>query len=320
MSMPWRLRVLGAVVNRTAEPVEEVTDHAAARARRRALRESPLGATVFGRADRRVTVEDLDLALPGRPARARLYRPNGVGTRTRPVVVNYHGGGWVQGEPEQSEWFASRVAARTGAVVISPSYRLAPEHPYPAAVDDAWDELSWIVEHGDRLGIDPDRVAVMGDSAGGNLAAVTAMTSRDKGGPEIRAQVLIYPAVEMYEKFASEIAMPEAPVLTSANMRAFVRLYLQDAYGTEDPQASPLRAGSHEGLAPAFILTAAADPLLDNGSRYRDALRRAGVAVRYREYAGAVHGFVSLPGLMRGPAHAALDDVTEFLTERLILP
>ncbi|OUZ08900.1 carboxylesterase [Aeromicrobium sp. PE09-221] len=320
MNMPWRLRVLGAVLNRAAEPVEEVTDHAAVRARRHKLWASPVGAVIFGRADSRVTVEDLDISVPGRTLRARVYRPSGVGTRPRPVVVDYHGGGWVQGEPEQSEWFASRVAARTGAVVVSPSYRLAPEHPYPAAADDAWDALCWIAEHGGRFGLDPSRIAVMGDSAGGNLAAVTAMTARDKGGPAVRAQVLIYPAVEMYEKYASEIAMPDAPVLTSANMRAFVRLYLQDAYGTEDQQASPLRAVSHEGLAPAFILTASADPLLDNGAHYREALRRAGVQVRYREYDGAIHGFISLPGLMRGPAHAALDDVTGFLTERLILP
>ncbi|MBM9463132.1 alpha/beta hydrolase [Aeromicrobium sp. YIM 150415] len=319
MNMPWRLRVLGAVLNRAAEPVEEVTDHAAARARRRKLWASPAGAAVFGRADSRVTVEDLDIALPGRTLRARVYRPSGVGDGLRPVVVNYHGGGWVQGEPEQSEWFASRVAARTGAVVISPSYRLAPEYPYPAAVDDAWEALCWIVEHAERLGVDAGRVAVMGDSAGGNLAAVTAMTARDKGGPEVGAQILIYPAVEMYEKYASEIAMPDAPVLTSANMRAFVRLYLQDAYGTDDQQASPLRAGSHEALPPAFILTASADPLLDNGVHYRDALRRAGVQVRYREYDAAIHGFVSLPGLMRGPAHAALDDVTEYLAEHLVV-
>lgn len=314
--MSVRVRLLGQLLNRVTQPIEDVTDHAAHRAKRLALQRSVIGGWVFGRPDRRVTVEELDVTPAGRTLPALVYRPPAAGDAPRPLVVNFHGGGWVQGNTEQSGWLASRVAARTGAVVISPSYRLAPEHPFPAAVDDAWDALRWIVDHADALGVDGDRVAVMGDSAGGNLAAVTALTSRDEGEPRLRAQVLIYPAVEMYEKFASELRMPNAPVLTSANMRTFVQLYLQDAYGTDDWRASPLRATKHEDLPPTFILTAEFDPLLDNGSRYREALQRAGVRVHYRMYADAIHGFVSLPGLVGRQARLALDDITDFLAEQ----
>lgn len=313
-----RTAAFAAILERLATPVEEATDHAALRAQRAALMSSPAGRFVFGRPDRRVRTEEVEIDLKGHTLRALVHRPSGVGG-DRPVVVNYHGGGWVQGAPEQSAWMASRVAARSGAVVVSPSYRLAPEHPYPAAVDDAWGAFGWVVDHADALGLDLDRMAVMGDSAGGNLAAVTAMRLREEGGPRLRAQVLIYPAVEMYDKFASELRMPDEAVLTSKNMRAFVELYLQDAHGTRDWQASPLRAASHADLPPAFILTADHDPLLDNGTRYRDALRAAGVPVTYREYPAAVHGFVSLPGVVP-VARRAADDIADYVASTVVVP
>jgi acetyl esterase len=222
----------------------------------------------------------------------------------------------VQGNPEQSAWLASRVAARNNAVVVSPSYRLAPDDPFPAGVHDCWDAVRWVVDHADELGIDSSRIALMGDSAGGNLAAVVALLARDAGGPEIRAQVLIYPSVEMYQRWPSEDRHADAPVLTSRNMRAYARLYLGEQYGTEESLASPIRADSHAGLPKAFILTAEFDPLLDNGAHYRDALVAAGVAVRYAEYDGAIHGFMSLPGVVP-VANRALDDIVEFLRDVL---
>lgn len=205
---------------------------------------------------------------------------------------------------------------RNQAVVISPSYRLAPEEPFPAGVEDCWETLTWVVEHADELGIDPQRLAVMGDSAGGNLAAVMALQARDAGGPEIRSQVLIYPGTEMYDRWPSEDRHADAPVLTSKNMRAFARLYMAERYGDEDFRASPIRAASHEGLPTTFILTAELDPLLDNGARYRDALVAAGTPVRYAEYAGAIHGFMSLPGVVP-VAKRALDDIVDFLVQTL---
>lgn len=313
-----RTKVFAAILKRLATPVEDAVDHAALRAERDRLMRTPAGRMVFGTPDRRVRTERIEIAVKGRTLPALVHRPTGVGG-ARPVVVNFHGGGWVQGSPDQSAWLASRVAAGSGAVVISPSYRLAPEHPFPAATDDTWEALGWIVENAGRLGVDPDRLAVMGDSAGGNLAAVATQRAVREGVPRIAAQVLIYPAVEMYDTFASELRMPDEPVLSSANMRAFVHLYLGDAYGTKDPAASPLRAESFEGLPPAFILTADHDPLLDNGSRYRDALQRAGVPVQYREYASAIHGFLSLPGVVPVARDAAAD-IVDFIAARIVVP
>ncbi len=311
-SMPLRTRVFGAILRRTATPVEEAKDYPRLRAERLKLQGTAVGRLVFGKPDREAIVEEI---IVGSGSRALLHRPtDAIGPL--PCVVNFHGGGWVQGNPEQSGWLSSRVAVRNRVVVISPAYRLAPEHPFPAGLDDARDALAWVVEHAEELGIDPERIAVMGDSAGGNLAAVLALMARDAGAPALRAQVLIYPGVEMYDRWPSEDKHADAPVLTSANMRAFVRLYLGDQHGTEDFRASPIRASSHAGLPKTFILTADHDPLLDNGARYRDVLVAAGVPVRYVEYEGAIHGFMSLPGVVP-VARRALDDIVGFLREVL---
>ncbi len=310
--MALRTRVFAAIMRRTSTPVEESKDYVAMRADRLKLQGTAIGRLVFGRTDPGVTVDEI---VVGSGSRALVHRPrNSVGAL--PCVINFHGGGWVQGNPEQSAWLASRVAARNGVVVISPSYRLAPQDVFPAGLDDCWDAVLWIVEHADELGIDASRIAVMGDSAGGNLAAVIALLARDAGAPELRAQVLIYPSVEMYQRWPSEDLHAEAPVLTSRNMRAYARLYLGENYGTEDFRVSPIRAASYVGLPKAFIITAELDPLLDNGAHYRDTLAEAGVTVRYAEYDGAIHGFMSLPGVVP-VANRALDDIVEFLRDVL---
>lgn len=310
--MPVRTRLFAAILKRVSTPVEEAGDFAKFRAERLKLQGTAAGKLVFGRIDSDSTAEEITL---GTGQRALVHRPkDAIGPL--PCVINFHGGGWVQGNPEQSAWLSSRVAVRNRAVVIAPAYRLAPEDTFPAGVDDSWGALQWVVEHADELGINPERIAVMGDSAGGNLAAVVALMARDAGGPALRAQVLIYPGVEMYDRWASEDRHAEAPVLTSANMRAFVRLYLGDQYGTEDFRASPIRAESHAGLPKTLIVTAEVDPLLDNGTHYRDVLSHAGVPVRYAEHPGAIHGFISLPGVVPA-AKKALDDIVEFLREVL---
>ncbi|KQX72504.1 alpha/beta hydrolase [Aeromicrobium sp. Root472D3] len=311
-SMALRTRLFGRLLKISEKGIEDVVDLPAHRAKRAKLQRTAIGGLIFGRPDPAATVDELVI---GTGQRALVHRPeDAIGPL--PCVVNFHGGGWVQGNPEQSAWLASRIAVRGRAVVVSPAYRLAPEHEFPAGVDDARDSLAWVVEHAEELGVDPQRIAVMGDSAGGNLAAVVSLMARDAGGPPIRAQVLIYPGVEMYDRWPSEDRNADAPVLTSANMRAFARLYLGEQHGTEDFRASPIRASSHADLPKAFILTAEADPLLDNGSRYRDALVEAGVPVRYVEYDGAIHGFMSLPGVVP-VARRALDDIVDFLREVL---
>ncbi|MGA8851018.1 MAG: alpha/beta hydrolase [Aeromicrobium sp.] len=306
-AMALRTRVFARLLKAGEKGIEEVVDLPAHRAKRAKLQRSRVGRWVFGTIDRGATTEEILVA----GCRTLVYRPRG-GMGPLPCVVNFHGGGWVQGNPEQSQWAASRIAVRNRCVVISPAYRLAPEHPFPAGVDDARAVVCWVVEHAEELGIDPQRVAVMGDSAGGNLAAVTSLDARDGSGPELRAQVLVYPGVEMYDRWPSEDEHAEAPVLSSTNMRAFTRLYLGESFGTEDHRASPVRAVSHAGLPKAFILTAEMDPLKDNGSHYRDALEAAGVPVRFAEYTGALHGFLSLPGPVP-VARQALDDICDFL-------
>lgn len=310
--MALRTRLFARLLKLSETGIEDVVDLPAHRAKRAKLQQSAIGRRIFGRVDPDAVQEQITV---GSGSRALVHRPkDAIGPL--PCVVNFHGGGWVQGNPEQSAWMASRIAVRNRVVVVSPSYRLAPDAPFPAGVDDSWDAVRWVVEHADELGINPSRIAVMGDSAGGNLAAVVSLLARDAGGPEIRAQVLIYPGVEMYDRWPSEDRNADAPVLTSKNMRAFVRLYLGEQHGTEDFRASPIRAASHAGLPKAFILTAEEDPLLDNGSRYRDALVAAGVPVRYVEYDGAIHGFMSLPGVVP-VADRALDDIVDFLREVL---
>ena len=260
-------------------------------------------------------VTDRTIDGPEGPVGLRFYTPRGLSGRS-PALVYLHGGGWVQGNPEQSAWFASRVAARTGAVVLSFDYRLAPEDPFPAAVDDAWAALQWVVEHAEELDVDPDRVAVMGDSAGGGLAATTALLARDAGAPRLKAEVLIYPGVEMYDRWPSEDEFADAPVLSSANMRAFVRLYLRDQHGTLDWRASPIRAASHAGLPSTLVLVAGHDPLSDNGRRYAETLGEQGVHVVLQEFPDALHGFVSLPGVSPA-ATQAVDATARFLRDVL---
>ncbi len=311
--MALRTQVFGAVMRRTARPVSKDTDFPTERAKRLTLQKGRIGRFVFGTADPDALIDNRVIAPEGTDIPIRIYRPRRT-TGPLPVVINFHGGGWVQGNIDQSEWAASRIAVNAGVVVISAGYRLAPEHVFPAGVEDCWTLTRWVQSHAADLGINPDQISVMGDSAGGNLAAVVALLARDAGTPVIRRQILIYPGVEMYDKWPSEIRNADAPVLTSDNMRAYGQLYLGDAYGTEDWRVSPIRASSHTGIAPALIQTAELDPLLDNGVRYAATLRAAGVAVTYTEYRGLFHGFLSLPGVMPA-AKRALDEIVSTVVQ-----
>ena len=240
----------------------------------------------------------------------RVYRPDLTGPL--PTVIYFFGGGWTLGSIETADGISRKLANAVPCQVITVGYRLAPEHPFPAAVEDAWATVEWVAKHAADLGGDPSRIAVMGDSAGGNLAAVVSLMARDAGGPAIGAQVLIYPAVEMYEKFPSEAANANGPVLTSTQMSTFGHLYMGERYGDESWQASPLRAASHADLPPAHIITALHDPIRDHGTRYAEALRAAGTSVSLVDYDTAFHGFMSLPGVAPA-AREALDGIVAFL-------
>lgn len=272
---------------------------------------------ITGRPDRSVTIADTSIRMAdGTELPLRIYRPRVGGGEPLPVIVNFHGGGWVSGDARQSEWWCAGVAAGAGAVVVSVEYRLAPEHPFPIPPEDCYAATTWVAEHGAELGVDAARLAVMGDSAGGNLAAVVALMARDRGGPAIALQVLVYPSVAVGADFPSKHENAEAPVLGAKDVDNTPRLYLlgTDADMT-DPYVSPLYA-EHQGLPPALIQTAQYDPLRDHGAAYAAALRDAGVEVRLTNYVDAVHGYASLPGISPSAGQAlaeAIDTIRHHL-------
>jgi acetyl esterase len=238
----------------------------------------------------------------------RVYRPADVPDSARlPAYVFFHGGGWVIGDLETHDVLCRQLTAASGAGVVSVDYRLAPEHRFPAAAEDAWAATRWVVAHAAELGLDAGRLAVGGDSAGGNLAAVVALMARDAGGPAIRLQVLIYPVTDVMRETRTYEDFAEGYMLTRDSMRWFIGHYLTSSDDARDWRASPLRAPSLAGLPPALVVTAGFDPLRDEGEIYARRLRDAGVMVDHVCYGGMVHGFVGMGKLldtaMRAVAH-----------------
>jgi acetyl esterase/lipase len=278
--------------------------------RRRGIPRNPVTAPITGRVARGVDLDDRILATTAGYLPARTYRPAGV-TEPLPVVVHFHGGGWVLGDLDSGDWLCSHVAAGARALVVSVDYCLAPEHPFPAAVDECLAATRWVADHAHELDGDGERIAVMGDSAGGNLAAVVAQLAR-RDGPELRHQVLVYPGTDATLSSPSIDEKADALLLTRDDIVAFLGHYLGDA-DAKDPRVSPLLATDHAGLPPALIQTAEHDPLLDDGRRYAEALRSAGVAVRYTRYLGVPHGYVNAPGLVRTTARQALSEIVDEL-------
>jgi acetyl esterase len=210
----------------------------------------------------------------------------------QPILVWYHGGGWVIGDLDTADGVARKLANRANALVVSVDYRLAPEHPYPAPVDDCWAVLEWVAANGAELGGDPARIAVGGDSAGGNLAAVMAIKARD-AGLSLREQLLVYPATDLTLSFPSIDENGEGYLLTKDSMVWFTNHYLGGA-DPKEPTISPYYADDVSGVAPAHIITAEFDPLRDEGEAYGERLKDAGVAVEAKRYDGMIHGFYGL--------------------------
>ncbi len=241
----------------------------------------------------------------------RVYTPEAGGPF--PAVIFYHGGGWAQGSVDTHDGLCRIIAKKSGAVVVSVEYRLAPEHVYPAAVNDAYAALLWVAAEGKRLKVDPARIAVAGDSAGGNLAAVVCLMARDRGGPPIAFQALIYPGVnsadldtESYKMFARGYRLDKSSV------EKFIGMYLPDRKDRGAPYASPFLAPSHRRLPPALVITAAFDVLRDEGEAYAKKLAGAGVPARAVRYPGMIHGFVSAPRLLP-QAGQATDEIAASL-------
>jgi acetyl esterase len=231
-----------------------------------------------------------DIAVPG-PAGlipVRVFRPEGEGPL--PVVAYIHGGGWVVGSLDSFTPVCRALANASGAVIASIDYRLAPEHPFPAGLEDVLAAVRWLSVNARELDGDPGRLAVAGDSAGGNLATVAARRLRDEDGPELRFQALIYPVCDSARDTSSYRDCAAGFGLTAAGMGRYWELYLAGADGSQ-PDISPLRADDLSGLPPAFVLTVSNDVLRDEGEAYSRALEAAGVPVTLRRYDGAVHGF-----------------------------
>ncbi len=258
------------------------------------------------------SVEDLTLELASGPLGARLYRPEGEGPR--PTLVFFHGGGFVIGDLDTHDGQCRWIAREADVVVLSVDYRLAPEAPFPAAVDDCLGATLWAVEHVAELGGDPARVAVGGDSAGGNLAAVVAQQLREAGGPALAAQLLVYPGTDFVDDggltHASRVANAEGYFLTADDMTWFGENYA-GAADRSDPRLSPLH-GTFEGLPPAVLVTAEFDPLCDEGEAYARRLQEAGVEVRARRFDGLVHGFFDMTAMSPAAADAVRETCAAF--------
>ena len=233
-------------------------------------------------------VRDISVPGPGGPIPVRVYRPAGEGPL--PLVAYAHGGGWAVGSLDGFDPVSRALANASGAVIASIGYRLAPEHPFPAGLDDVRAAVRWLAENARELDGDPERVAIAGDSAGGNLATVTARRLRDEGGSPLRYQALVYPVCDSALNTPSYRASGEGFGLSALGLKRYWELYLDGADG-RSPDASPLQAGDLSGLPPAFVLTVRDDVLRDEGEAYARALEAAGVPVTLRRYDGAVHGF-----------------------------
>ncbi|MFB6296440.1 MAG: alpha/beta hydrolase [Halobacteriales archaeon] len=221
-----------------------------------------------------------------------MYTPEGEGPF--PVLTFYHGGGWVIGTLDTHEPICRALAGAADCVVVSVDYRLAPEHPFPAALEDCYAATRWVSDNAATLHADPDRVAVGGDSAGGNLAAAVAQACRDHGGPELVHQLLVYPVTDHAFDTDSYAENAEGYFLTRADMEWFWDHYLDSRFDGNNPYASPLRARDLGGLPPASVVTAGFDPLRDEGIAYAKRLDAAGVAVEHHHYDGAIHGFFGM--------------------------
>jgi acetyl esterase len=243
-------------------------------------------------------VENLTAPHPERPIPVRVY--TGANEGLKPCLVYFHGGGWVVCNLDTHDAVCRAIARRAGAVVVSVDYRLSPEHKFPAAVEDCYAAVTWVAANAAKLGVDPGRIAVGGDSAGGNLATVMCLKSRDEGGPPLALQILVYPVTNLaafdtpsYAEFA------EGHYLTRADMEWFRGHYLAHQEDARHPHASPLLAEDLRGLPPALVITAECDPLRDEGEAYAKRLAEAGVGTTCTRYAGMVHPFFSLGGALR---------------------
>lgn len=255
-----------------------------------------------------------EISIPGPVGAiaARLYIPEGSTKTPYPLLIYYHGGGFIRGDSDTHDSICRVIAVHTPCAVLSPNYRLAPEHRFPAAIEDGYAVARFAADHAGDLGIDPTRIALGGDSAGGNVAAAVCLLSRDNGGPRLRYQLLFYPVTDLTSQTESKRLFSKGHLLNS--MPFYIASYLGPTGDGRNPLASPLLAKELSGLPPALVLTAGFDPLRDEGNAYAGRLRDAGVPVELVHHADMIHGFVSLRGLLP-EADAALGDSARRLAD-----
>lgn len=261
---------------------------------------STMFASVFDKKDAVPVNEVLDFSIPGRAGSVgvRLYRPGGKGPY--PALVFFHGGGWVLGSLNLSDHVCRTLCSEAGCIVVSADYRLAPEFPFPAGLEDCYDTVQWFYEHASDYGIDKERIAVGGESAGGNLAAAVCILSRDHAGPPIVYQLLVTPATDLAYDTESYRSYGEGYFLTRSTMEICRQYYIRGVEDIENPLVSPLRVADPSGLPPGLTVTAEYDPLRDDGEAYARKLTSAGVAMELCRYPGAIHGFSTMPQLSIG--------------------
>ncbi|HEX8983665.1 MAG TPA: alpha/beta hydrolase [Ktedonobacterales bacterium] len=287
MTLDPQLQAYAAQLAATAGPPRHTQTPEAVRAAM--LEESAAQADSLKR-ETVASIERHEVSGPVGPVPVHVYIPEGQGPF--PVVVYLHGGGWVLSDPQLVDSLSRSIAHGAGCVVVAVEYHLAPEHRFPVAVEDCYNATQWAAVHAETFSGDPARLAVAGDSAGGNLAAVVALMTRLRGGAPLHAQILIYPITDLRMQSASYTENAYAPMLTRDDMHWFRSHYIRDESDIENSLASPLLARDLQRLPPALIVTAGFDPLRDEGEQYAGRLRAEGISVTLRRYDDLAHGFL----------------------------
>jgi acetyl esterase len=307
MALPLKIRLFLKLTEFTQPPMHLQTPAAA---RHHTDKGMALGKLFFDKLIRVSKVEDLVATGRHGDIPVRIYYP--TNPEEGRIVVYYHGGGFVINNVENYDLICRRLCEKLGAVVVSVEYRLAPENKFPIPVEDCLDAALWVYRQAIFLGGSPNKIILMGDSAGGNLATVVCQLLRDEGAFTPAAQVLIYPAADSSYTYPSEYTYAEGYLLSKAMKDWFQTHYERTVEDRKDPRMSPLLAPNLGGLPPAFVLTAAYDPLKDEGATYADALNKAGTPVWYVDYPGLIHGFITFP-LLSKTAIQAIRDIGTFV-------